>query len=229
MMFNEDVQAELIKIGAHYLNITIDEFKKRMVENPQLAIRDWEKREDINTFYGTTEAYIYGLVDFCSTERLENITFPIRQARGMTVLDYGSGIGVLPLFLKGTNKVYYYDLPSKTQDFAKYIHKNLNSNVEFLEKDNVFTRPYDLIICLDTLEHLEDPMEVIRAITENLRGNGLFFTTGLDFSTNQPMHLKSNIDKKKEYNDYMMENYHLIYFNLTPAELIYLWLRKGAQ
>ena len=226
------IQEKLIILGTKYLSITEGEFKKRIKESGAQRIKDWEEM-GIERFYQETESYIYDLIDFNTEFRLDNLLHPIKYARGLKILEYGAGLGVSLVLLGDSHTTYYYDLPSKTQDFAKYINKNTGNKTIFIDTpEEALGLPLDLIICADVLEHLEDPMDLVKKITRSLEPGKLFLTTGLDFSVGEhiPMHLKSNLQYKKEHDEYMFKNYMLVYFHPTVNETVYLWKKRlGAQ
>ncbi len=219
---------ELIKLGAEFINITVDEFKKRIDNNPQRAIDDW-KKYGIGEYDKHTEANIYGLVGFNDYLRIDNILHSVKYLGKAKILDFGGGIGLISSIMSKNNTIYYYDLPSKTREFAKYLNKKIKSNVIFIDsEEEAFKLDINFIICVDVLEHLTNPIEIVKKFTDMLPSGGLFLTTGLDFSTgdNTPMHLVSNLKYKKEYNKYMYDNYRLMFFHSTQKEIIYLWTKK---
>lgn len=220
----------LIKWGAEFLGETEEEFKQHMKENAQLAINDWENRKSIADFYETTKVNIYGLVDFNDDSRLVNLKHPVKTLKGLHILDYGAGIGVFSHILADMgNTVYYYDVPSKTQDFAKFINEKVNGNLIFLKEEDVFTRQYDVIVALDVLEHLEDSMSVVKKMNAHIRTYGALVTTGLNFSfgPHTPMHLAQNVRCREEYEVYVGTEFVLLYFHSTKKETIYVWIKGG--
>ena len=223
------IQQNLIKQAADYLKITTEEFTKRMSNTQPTIQKDWAEKKSIIDFYKDTDAYIYELVLFNNEYRLKTLLYPVLNLKGKTILDYGAGIGIVPILLAEHNTTYYYDLPGKTQEFAKYINSKSTHKTIFIDdEEDVFTRPYDFISCVDVLEHLENPMEVVKKITENLKPGTLFLTTGLDFSVGKhiPMHLEKNREYRDEYNKYMPKHYSLVFFHVTRNEWIYLWVKK---
>ena len=218
----------LKNLACEYLGITLEEFDKRYENNGEKSIEDWNKYGYEN-FYKETETNIIGLVGFNSNNRVGHLLYPIQFIKGAKVLDFGGGIGISSMAMeKLGNEVYYYDLPSKTQEFAKFVAKRLGYNIKFISEEEIDKMTYDIIITSDVLEHIKNPMETVKRLTGLLNTGGLFLTTGLDFSTgpNVPMHLAENALIKRAYNDYMTEKYILLFFHFTPKEMIYLWVLK---
>ncbi len=223
------IQNGLIELGTKFLKISEEEFKKRIEASTDVAVEDWKKKESIVDFYKTTDIYIYKLVNFNTDFRLDNLIHPIKYIRNLKILDYGAGIGIIPILLAKYNTTYYYDLESRTKEFARFINNNaINKTTIIDDEDEAFRQDINTIICVDVLEHLEDPMALVKRITEKLPDGGLFLTTGLNFSigTKIPMHLPNNTSFKKEYDKFMGDNYNLIYYHPTKNEVVYLWEKK---
>ena len=228
----EITRENLIEWGAEFLGETQEEFIQHIKDNPQMAIDDWNKKKSIIDFYKTTKANIYGLVDFNGDTRISNLIHPLKTLKGVSVLDYGGGIGLFSQAMSNMgNEVYYYDLPSKTQDFAKFINKKVNGKVIFLDEEEVFTRKYDVIACLDVLEHLEDCMSLVKQVTDHITPYGAFITTGLNFSfgPHTPMHLEENLKCRAEYETFINNNYVLLYLHGTRKETIYVLIKKETK
>ena len=220
------IQEKLIKYGAEFLNMTEEEFKKRIENNQERSTKDWNRKKSIKDFYKTTEAYIYGLVGFNDSYRIDNMLHPLLGLKNSTILDYGGGIGIIGMVLATQNTVYYYDLDSKTKEFAKFLNTKLKTKIIFTnDEKEAFSKYVKVIICVDVLEHLETPMKLVKKITKKLSVNGIFLTTGLTFSIGKhtPMHLPDNLKFRKEYNNYMKKYYRLLFYHSTKNESIYLF------
>ena len=227
----DDFQENLKEMLSKYLKISRKEIENRIELNPDKSVKDWNEL-GMEKFYKETDVYLYGLIDYSNWDRLENIMFPLSKWTKNRILDYGGGIGAISFPLGQHNKVYYYDLPSKTQDFAKYLAKRLNIKIKFIEQEeSVWKNEYDCIICVDVLEHLKKPMDTVRKITKHLKPGQLFLTSGFDFTygDDTPMHLIENLFYKDEYNKYMDDNYHLMYFIRGKREIIYMFAKKGEK
>lgn len=220
------LQKELIRLASEYLNISEFEVIENINKNDDMAISDWNTKKSIDSFYRETSVYIFGLIAFNNIERVSNLIYPIKGAEGNKILDFGGGIGVISTIMATHNDSFYYDVESKTQDFAKFLVKKSEREVRFLTKEELKGHKFDLIICSDVLEHLENPMKIVKLLDSLLIKNGTILTTGLDFSVNQPMHLPENIKCREEYTKYMLKNYMLLFFHKTKNENIYLWGKK---
>ena len=226
-----NLQKEIIKAGSEFLNITEDEFKSRMENNTERGVEDW-KKYGIGEYDKRTEANIYGLCAFYTSLRLTNLLHPIRFLKPSKILDFGGGIGVISrlLELQG-HEVYYYDVPSKTQDFAKFMAEKSESKVNFLTKEELETHKFDIIITADVLEHLQNPMEYVKKLDKLLVNGGIWLTTGLVFSVGEhtPMHLPENAQYRDEHDRFFSDNYNNVFFHVTPQEIVFLFVKKKPE
>ena len=223
----KDFNAKMRMLLSSYLKKSKEEIEEMIRQTPQRAVDDWHSM-GIDKFYRDTDVYLYGLIEYSTWNRLENILLPLTKQHGQKILDYGAGIGAVSIPLTQNNDVYYYDLPSKTQDFARYMVNKLDVKLTFLEKDDIWTREYDVIICVDVLEHLKKPMELVEKITKHLKKGQYFLTSGLDFSIGDhtPMHLPENAAYRGVYGKHMDENYHLAYYIKGYSETIFLFIKR---
>jgi 2-polyprenyl-3-methyl-5-hydroxy-6-metoxy-1,4-benzoquinol methylase len=223
----ETLKDELLSAVCEFENKSMEEVNYLMLNNPNRAVQHWKDKKDIIDFYENTDVYIYGLIEFTDESRINDLTYALPKNKQYDILDYGAGIGILDIVLsRDLNKVYYYDLPSKTKDFAQFLAKKYNAPITFLDsEETAFSKQYDIIICTDVLEHLTDTKNTFYKLWTNLKNGGYFLTTGLDFSVGEhtPMHLPENLKVKEEYNKFISENGYLIYYYSTPKEHIYLW------
>jgi 2-polyprenyl-3-methyl-5-hydroxy-6-metoxy-1,4-benzoquinol methylase len=220
--------SKLLTLGAEFIGITEEEFKKRIDDNPQRAIDDW-KKYGIGEYDKYTDANIYGLVGFNDDERIENLTYFIKNISGKKVLDFGGGIGTISRALEDNgNEVFYYDVPSRTQDFAKFVSEKLKYKTVFLNKEEISLKKYDIIITADVLEHLKNPMLYVKLLDSFLVSGGTWITTGLNFSVGEhtPMHLFENTNYIKEHNEFFNNYYNMLYLHVTKKEIIYGCVKK---
>ena len=215
-----------------FFNISEEELENKIKNNPENAKNEWLNKKSIDDFYKTTDTTIFGLAGFNSTERVFNLVYPLnRFTKKMKILDFGGGIGELSLYLSRIgHDVYYYDLKSLTQDFAKFLAKKTNTKVNFIDSfKDIFKHEFDMVITLDILEHLENPIEITEKLNTALKTGGFLFTSGLIFSVGEgvPMHLKSNLAKRDEFDAFINENFYMHFFNVTPQEVLFLLEKKG--
>lgn len=91
-------------------------------------------------------------------------------------LDFGAGKGELSRLLRceaGTNAVCGADILERPPDLpadVEWFQQDLNS-------DFVVDREFDVVICSEVIEHLENPRQVFRTIHRLLRPNGELLLT----------------------------------------------------
>jgi 2-polyprenyl-3-methyl-5-hydroxy-6-metoxy-1,4-benzoquinol methylase len=220
----------LTELAAEFLGISTEEVVNRINQTQQRGIEDWKNKSSILDFYKDTEHYIYDLIKFNSQERLTSLMYPIQRANGFTILDFGGGIGLLSIFLSTNNIVYYYDVEGKTKQFAKFLNEKLGGKVIFLDTlEDVYSKTYDMILTMDVLEHLENPLDIAFKLHDCVnKEHGLFYTTGMRFSINEtlPMHIKKNMGFQVPFEKFMMERYHCVFYHETGFETLFLYVTR---
>jgi 2-polyprenyl-6-hydroxyphenyl methylase/3-demethylubiquinone-9 3-methyltransferase len=105
--------------------------------------------------------------------------------KGKKILDVGCGGGILSEALSELGAdVTGIDASENTIGVAKSHSKSIGSNVNFLQKtieDFVAENPtekFDVITCLEMLEHVPSPPDIIKSCSNILNSNGdIFFST----------------------------------------------------
>lgn len=101
-----------------------------------------------------------------------------RYCPGQTVLDFGSGVGSLSLYLANQGKqVTGVELSQKAIRVAKQSARlfHLTNRVNFIRADIFkirFRQEFDLIICSEVLEHLPDDRLALTKIRRRLKPGG---------------------------------------------------------
>lgn len=99
--------------------------------------------------------------------------------KGRTVLDFGSGVGTIALYLaKQGYQVTGVEISQKAVKIAKQSAKrfSLGKQVRFLRADIFKTKlreKFDLVICSEVLEHLPDDHAAVARVKTLLTKNGL--------------------------------------------------------
>ena len=213
----------LITEASEFLNISKKQVLKNIETATDLSIKDWENKKSIDGFYETTDFYIYGLIRYNKKDRLDNILFYTKYfKKGLDILDFGAGIGIIDFILANDHNMYYYDLESRTKEFTKFLNNKVENKINFVNETEMGEKQYDVIFLLDVLEHLENPMEIVYKMHKLLKPRGLLITSGLIFSVSagQPMHLPENKKYLKEFNEFIKNNYTYKYF-IQGVENVY--------
>lgn len=110
-----------------------------------------------------------------------------RASRGIfekKILDVGCGAGILSesLYYEG-GIVTGLDISSKMIHEARMHAKVKNINIKYLHEDisdhvENYVQYYDVIVCMEVLEHTHNPMEIIRMCSRLIKpGGDVFFST----------------------------------------------------
>lgn len=165
-------------------------YKNDDLYNP--IVRDLTK-EDL--FYINNKMYLPELVRW-NIEREQvtrRIVNCVKNNKSKFVFDFGCGIGtdIIELFKIGCIGEYseYNRLTSEFISFRLEKHgleKHLFGNIP----------KFDLTICLDVLEHLDNPIEKLNELAKKTTYMAVNFNDNFDV----PMHLDSNKKALKEFN-----------------------------
>src|SRR3989344_309441 len=128
--------------------------------------------------------------------------------KDMSVLDVGCSAGQFLHALKG--RVRTRVGLELSADEVAFIRKNLDFPVydEPIESTVIKECPFDLITCLQTLEHVEDPIDFLEALRKNLKPNGYLY---LELPNINDVLLTQY--KSAGYADFYYREPHLSYFS----------------
>ena len=100
------------------------------------------------------------------------------------ILDYGCGVSDIGLLLALLGaQVTICDLADQKLSFAEWRYRRRQLEVEVVPINNPEKTPplkegnYDLIIATEVLEHVPDPLQCLRTLTQALRSGGCFFNS----------------------------------------------------
>lgn len=110
---------------------------------------------------------------------------------------FGDGLGIDSLFLSEAGHVVdYFEVSRRCVQFASRLSEPLGRNLSVITSpQDIVAESYDVAVCLDVLEHLPDPHQVVAQLASYLRPGGRlmvhapFWYIHPDVST----HLKSNV------------------------------------
>ena len=167
-----------------------------------------------NIIYNTNEgAWQYDVIDKFLTDRnASDFKAEIK------VLDYGAGTGAIgELFYEKVNFLEYYhkDVDGLGRDFFRFInakeyHRMINTQYLYPGKLK-FNGFFDVAVCLDVLEHLENPFETAKQIIKSVKKDGLIIINYCFHPEHNITHLEqNNASQKKKMDDVLNENTELL-------------------
>lgn len=184
-----------------YTNLPIEEIERRgKLENEFKSKFTSEIIQDelwIRKLYQSSDIYMFANPYYYKDNfenRLKKFWKPIVENPG-SVLDYGCGVGTLDelLIRKGIKDITLCDLPTPTFAFVKFFFKNRAKYEEDVDK---LRGRYDWIISNSVLEHIPDPLKVVKIWEKHLTANGKIINS-MAVDVGGP-HLQVSINKYNE-------------------------------
>jgi 2-polyprenyl-3-methyl-5-hydroxy-6-metoxy-1,4-benzoquinol methylase len=217
---------------AEYLNLPVIEVSRRVGNASVRIANEWyavnpRTPEEVHRWYAETDKYLYDLAYYhigsdSYLEALEE-TLKVCREHGGHILDFGGGDGDLCIRLAELGlDVTYCDVPGITMDFAIWRFNKRGLAIKRFASDDPHTvalpETYDIIIAMDVLEHLVNPLHYCSVFFNNLRPGGLFIAKP-SFSNHDmfPMHLRSNAAYIDTFNDEMARIGFINMRALTPS------------
>jgi 2-polyprenyl-3-methyl-5-hydroxy-6-metoxy-1,4-benzoquinol methylase len=180
------------ELSRYYRGLTRQEFWVRYTIGRMEAARLWEKKPrtteaDYRAFYAETDYWVLRQMYYHRSDCFHFVAAALRRAgRAGDLCEYGCGVAPVAAWLRPRFPAWRYtlvDVPSPMLDFARWRFRGL-ANVETLEpglgSDLPLTREYDVIACLEVLEHVINPLEVVRHLTAHLKPGGALFVNFVD-------------------------------------------------
>lgn len=156
----------------------------------------------LEQFYRETDAFLYELVAFNRTPYKRGIQRWInRYLAGVSrvplrVLAFGDGLGFDSLRIAAAgHQVTYHEVSELSACFAGELFRRCGANIARVSGLPSVGETYDAILCLDVLEHVPDPQQVIADLCRRLRDDGRIIVHAPFFcvSRDYPTHLRSNL------------------------------------
>jgi SAM-dependent methyltransferase len=168
----------------------------------QYGLEPYEWTDKLSEFYSQTDAFLYELILWNFNKRKRRMRRRIGKyldrniGQNLNILTVGDGLGVDSVYLtRAGHRVTYFETSAYTLAFAKMLFADYAKDVSVLDNPNLIPKnSFDVVICLDVLEHVPDPQEFVKTMTSYLKPNGHFIVHAPFFQIrhNTPTHLKSN-------------------------------------
>ena len=180
------------ELSAYYRGMTIEEFWVRYANGREEAAKLWGSKPrlgeaDYRAFYAETDYFVLRQMYHHRNDSFHTVAAAMRRAgRRGVFCEYGSGVAPVTAFLRPRFPEWRYtlvDLPTPTLAFARWRFRE-HANVEFKEPgfgtDLPLTSAYDVITCLDVLEHVINPLQVTQHLVEHVKPGGALFVNFAD-------------------------------------------------
>lgn len=172
---------------------------RQELESRNLPFHQWS--DDLVEFYRQTDAFLYETCVWNARQLKCRVrtwmgNFFRNLSRPQRILAFGDGLGFDSLYLAlAGHDVTYFEVSQRCAAFASRIFRDANVEVIMLDStSSLQPASFDAIVCLDVLEHVPAPEDVIRQFTTFLRPGGLLVASAPFYYTTPSVgtHLMSN-------------------------------------
>jgi 2-polyprenyl-3-methyl-5-hydroxy-6-metoxy-1,4-benzoquinol methylase len=172
------------ELAEYHRGMTREEFWVRYTIGRMEAARLWARKPrrsevDYRAFYAETDYWVLRQMYYHRNDCFHFAAAPMRRV-GLAgdFCEYGCGVAPVTAWLRPRFPGWRYtlvDLPSPMLEFARWRfrdHANVDSAEPGLGADLPLRRDYDVIACLEVLEHVVNPLEVVQHLVAHLRPGG---------------------------------------------------------
>jgi 2-polyprenyl-3-methyl-5-hydroxy-6-metoxy-1,4-benzoquinol methylase len=166
------------------------------------SIIDPKNDEEVRNFYQTCPYSLFELIYAHGNLGFRSFRDKVAEIAVGDVLDYGGGDGSLSMRLRERGlRVTYVDIPSTSKDFASWVFRKRGLNIDVLDafedSEIIWGRQYDTVLCIEVIEHVTNPTDLLGRLTRSLRNGGKLIITRLNCpgpTAEWPMHFRLPID-----------------------------------
>lgn len=180
------------ELSAYYKGMAIEEFWVRYTLGRMDAATLWERKprtseHDYRSFYAETDYFVLRQMYYHRNDCYHAVAASMRRAgRAGDFCEYGCGVAPVTAWLRPRFPSWRYtlvDIPSSTLEFARWRFRrfpNVETKEPGLGSDLPLTKAYDVITCLDVLEHVVNPLAVVSHLVDHLKPGGALYLNFLD-------------------------------------------------
>ena len=223
--WNMKIDLEMQKNLAEYYHLKEKEVMRILKIAGRLNADYWKcvnpkTESQIIKFYEDTPFYVLNLTFWHSTRYQRKLRRRFVELAAGRVLDYGGGAGDLCLILANQGlEVNYADVEGRTYDFAKWLFAKNNHKIAMINlSQEKISQKYDTIFCIDVIEHVTNPKEVLKDFFDHLNPNGKLIITALhpEVSESIPMHFELKFNPEE----------YIKSLGMSPGDEEFLWVKK---
>ena len=180
------------ELSEYYRGLTRQEFWIRYTIGRMEAAKLWDRKPrateaDYRAFYAETDYWVLRQMHYHRNDSFHFVAAAMRPAgQAGDFCEYGSGVAPVTAWLRPRFPGWRYslvDLPSPMLDFARWRFRrfpNVETREPGLGSDLPLRRNYDVITCLEVLEHVINPLEVVRHLVSHMKPGGALFINFVD-------------------------------------------------
>ena len=183
-----------------------------------LELYEWSS--GLGHFYEQTDAFLYELAIWNCNKIKRKMRRWIAEyletnsQRNLNILSIGDGLGFDSMYLAQLgHNITYFEVSGYTEAFARKVFSQCEENITVItDQDKIPSNKYDIVICLDVLEHVPDLHSYVETITGYIRPGGELIVHAPFYMIHHsnPTHLKSNRKYSGNLSLYTKHNLKLI-------------------
>lgn len=181
----EKYYLRVIHKAIKFMDIDMDTFNKFATTRMHYE-GEIQSEEEALPFWGAVDKHFLAFNIMLQLRDYRNIfhyiTEYLKGKEHISYCDYGCGSGALSLALNARNefeKMTFFDLDCYHSDFVKYYISSCKMNAKWFDvlKEEEMEQ-YDVVVCLDVLEHIEESYNTLVKLSKKVKKGGLLILKG---------------------------------------------------
>lgn len=223
--WNTRINNDVMEFLEKYYNLPRPKIRRLLRVGRSLSADLWicsnpKTEAEIKSFYEHNPFPIFSLIAWHHTPYQIKLRDEFTKLAKGRVLDYGGGVGELCVRVcKKGLPVTYADLQGPLFNFAHSFFRWHNMPITMINlSEEKIINQYDTIFCIDVIEHIINPQDIIEEMVSRLNPKGQLIITALepDVSENVPMHFEITFDAKE----------YLHSLGMQKTDKPYLWIKR---